>query len=422
MSQANEGRAALPSIFSRDLALLLLTEFSLMTCFYLLVSVVPLYAAHGGEASLRAGLATGVMMVSTVLAELAAPRLLARLGYRIVLITGALLLGLPALVLMASSALPLVLGVCLLRGIGLGVVVVSGSALAAELVPVERRSEGLGLYGVAADVPSVLGLSLGVWVSQHAGFDPVFLSSAAVALAAAAAASGLHGQRGRATASGRAPDASVLRRRAGVLRGMRADGLDRPVAVFGATTLAAGVVVTFLPLAVPSRSGSLAAAALLSYSAAAPLTCWLAGRYGDRHGSGSLLVPVIAVSAVGLAGLVAVHNPAAVIIGMTLFGAGFGAAQNVTIALMMGRVPPTDFGRASALWNLAYDAGIGTGAVGFGLLAQAVGYRAGFAVTTAVLLAALLPAWRDQAGTRVPSALVQPRSGNDNAVAPGRRN
>jgi predicted MFS family arabinose efflux permease len=83
---------------------------------------------------------------------------------------------------------------------------------------------------------------------------------------------------------------------------------------------------------------------------------------------------------------------------MTLFGAGFGAEQNVTLTLMLERVPRTEFARVSVLWNLAYDAGMGAGAVVFGLLVSATSYLAGFAVITAVLVAGLIPAWRDQAG------------------------
>ncbi|MFG1825926.1 hypothetical protein ACGFIJ_25880 [Microbispora bryophytorum] len=85
-------------------------------------------------------------------------------------------------------------------------------------------------------------------------------------------------------------------------------------------------------------------------------------------------------------------NPLAVVAGMGLFGIGFGMAQNATLALMFERVSVSDFGRVSALWNLAYD-GLGIVAAGFGLLAGPVGYPAGFALTADVLFAALAPAW-----------------------------
>jgi MFS family permease len=144
----------------------------------------------------------------------------------------------------------------------------------------------------------------------------------------------------------------------------------------------------------------LAALALLVQSCVTPLTRWGAGWYGDRHGSGHLLILAVLAAALGTAGLIWVSSPLAVVFGMGLFGIGFGVAQNVTLAVMFERVDAmgggtVGFGRVSALWNLAFDGGIGVGAIGFGLLAGPVGYPAGFAITAAVLITALAPAWRD---------------------------
>src|SRR5262249_37175199 len=120
----------------------------------------------------------------------------------------------------------------------------------------------------------------------------------------------------------------------------------------------------------------------------------------DRHGSSRLLVPAVAAAALGTAGLVWAGSPVAVIAGMGLFGAGFGAAQNVTLAVMFERVPPSEFGRVSALWNLAYDGGMGIGAVGFGRLVAWAGSPAAFGLTAAALAAAFLPAGQDDAVRR----------------------
>ena len=67
---------------------------------------------------------------------------------------------------------------------------------------------------------------------------------------------------------------------------------------------------------------------------------------------------------------------------------------------MLQRVPPSEFGRVSALWNLAYDGGMGIGAVGFGLVAGWAGYPAAFGLTAAILAAALIPASQDDAVRR----------------------
>ena len=82
-----------PRLLSRALLLYFAVTFGSMTGFYLLLSVVPLYATAAGAGRTGAGLTTGVLMLATVVAELATPALTARVGYRVVLGLGLVLLG-----------------------------------------------------------------------------------------------------------------------------------------------------------------------------------------------------------------------------------------------------------------------------------------------------------------------------------------
>jgi predicted MFS family arabinose efflux permease len=353
-----------------------------LTSVYLLLSVVPLYAASGGGGGTTAGTATGVLMLATVAGEVAMPRLSAAFGYRPLLAAGLILLGAPALALTASHDIAVILAVCAVRGFGFAIIVVAGGALVPALVPAERRGEGLGIFGIVAGVPAVAALPLGVWLVRHAGYPLVFVLGAAAALAGLAVIRGL--PRG-----GPAPD-----RRDGVLAGLRSPALRRPAIAFSVTAMASGVVVTFLPLAVTRSSGNLAAAALLAQAATATLARWWAGRHGDRHGPARLLIPGILAAAAGMLALTLRTSPAAVVGGMVLFGAGFGVSQNASMAFMIGQVTERRYGTVSALWNLGYDAATGAGAAGFGLLAPNAGYAAGFAVTAAVVVAGLIPAAR----------------------------
>lgn len=62
------------------------------------------------------------------------------------------------------------------------------------------------------------------------------------------------------------------------------------------------------------------------------------------------------------------------------------------------------FGTASALWNLAYDAGYGAGPAAFGLLVTHTGYPAAFAMTGTLMLAAIPLARRE--GSRGQDAII----------------
>ena len=76
------------------------------------------------------------------------------------------------------------------------------------------------------------------------------------------------------------------------------------------------------------------------------------------------------------------------------------------------RVPESGYGTVSALWNLAYDAGMGLGAAGFGAVTALTGYPASFALTGVLMLAALAPALRDRRATAAPPETATPAHGH----------
>ncbi|PBC61059.1 MFS transporter [Streptomyces sp. Tue6028] len=373
---------ARPRLVTRPLLLRFVSMVGASTGFFLLLSVVPRYATASG-----AGPATGALMLSTVLGELAAPRFVARYGHRFALVVGLVLLGAPALVLTLSHDLAWIVAVCLVRGLGFALTLVAGGALTASLIPAERRGEGLALVGVVSGVPSLIALPLGVWLATHVGYTPVAVAAGVAALASVASVPGLPGRQEPAP-GGEKP--------VGVVAGLRTGGLVRPAAVFAATAVATGIVVTFLPLAVPAALDGVVAVALFVQPAASTAARWVAGRHADRHGPARLVLPALVLSAVGMLVTAATGSAVAVLAGVALFGIGFGIAQNATLTLMYTRVSASGYGTVTALWNLAYDGGMGVGAVGFGALAGWTGYSWAFVLTAVLMLVALVPAVRDR--------------------------
>lgn len=380
-------------IVSAPLALVFAASFATLTSFYLLLSVTPLIAAGAAAGSAVAGLVTGALLLGTVAAELAASALMRRFRYRTLLVAGAALMGLPALALLAGDRLVVIVAVSLIRGFGFGLGTVVMGALATMLVPAQRRGEGLALDGVIDSLPGVVALPSGVWLAGHCGNAVVVLLAAGSALAPLAMFRWLPG-----TASPR----ELARGHGhgmGMLAALRQHGELRPALLFAATTVAAGVVVSFLPLAA-GAAGNVAAVGLLTQALTATIGRWWAGRHGDRHGHAGLLVPGLLIASCGMAVMIWPTAPAAVIGGMCLFGLGFGIIQNATIVLMIDRVPSSGVGAANAVWNLAYDSGYGAGPAVFGLFAGRIGYPAVFVLTSLVMLAALPAGLRERSRPR----------------------
>ncbi len=230
---------AQPRLLSLPLALTFLAEFTSLTSFFLLLSVLPMLASAAGASSSGAGLITGSLLLGTVAAEATATAGIRRFGYRAVLATGAVLLGAPALALLPREPQAVMMGVSFVRGVGFGLCGVTTGALTATLIPPGRRGEGLGLLGLVSGVPAVVALPAGVWLAGH------HLATAVAAIAAAAGLLPLTAIRwlpGRGQAHD-APPAARARRAPGA-------ALRLPL-IFAACTVAAGCA----RLVPPAREG-----------------------------------------------------------------------------------------------------------------------------------------------------------------------
>jgi MFS family permease len=373
-----------PPLVTRALVLRFVSIVASSIGFYLPLAAVPMYAAASGSAA-AGGLANGALLVATVAGELATPRFVARVGYRWALAIGLTLLGAPALVLLTTSTFGAVFAVNAVRGVGFAITVTAGGALTAQLIPDSRRGEGLALVGLVGGVPSLVALPFGAWAATHWGFGPVFVLTAVAPLLAVVTIPGLPGR------------PAVAGKHHGVVGSLRRPELSRPAVLFATSAAAAGVVVTFLPLALAHHAAWVAPLALLLQPSASTAGRWVAGRLGDRSGQQRLLAPGLALSIGGVVAMAVTGSDALVLAGAATFGAGFGVLQNATLSLMYTRVPAGGFSAVSAIWNAGYDLGMAVGAAGVSVLVTTVGYGPAFLVTALVMVPALWLARRETA-------------------------
>src|SRR5215212_4339642 len=317
---------------SRPMVLVFFASVFTMIGFYLLLSVVPLYAEEAGGGNSGAGLATAAFMFSTVLAQVGMPRVMPRFGYRAVLAAGLLLLGLPAFLYIPLGEVPAILAVTLVRGVGFGAAI---GALAPLLA-----------FAAALEISS--------------------------------------------------PDRHEEREGAGFLSLFGRPSLLRIFLLFSSCTAASGVVVTFLPLSAPGPGLFSAATALLIIGFSATFFRWWAGRLGDRRDPRVLLAPGLLCAALGMVALSL--EGFALLGGALLFGAGFGMLQNTTLLLTMERVPKSEYGLGSTVWNVAFDAGTGAGAFVFGFVVGAAGFAWAYVLCAVLLVVTLGLVPRTRAG------------------------
>ena len=346
--------------------------------FCLTLASLPVYAVRGGAAESTAGVVTAVFLGVTIAVQSTIPALTSRFGMGPVLVAGLVAIGLPSPLHVLDDGLLWLSALSVVRGAGFAVLTVLGATLAARVASQARRGESIGIYGLAIAVPNLIAVPGGValvldghigWLSWLAA-SPVLGILLVPRLLRSVAAEPPAGPAG----SGRAAARAAL----------------TPSAVLFVVTLAGGGLVTFLPIERPD--GVLATVALLLFGVTTALSRWRAGLLADRLGSRLLLPLAVVLTAAGLVGCAAglVAGDAWVLVGAAVFGAGYGATQNLTLLTAFARAGERGTTAASAMWNAAFDGGTGAGALLLGLLGAGIGLPWSYVVVAAVL-AAVVP-------------------------------
>lgn len=379
VSVANDRR---PLALQWPCARMMLMAVAGFTGFFVTLPSLPAYVASGGNSTASAGATTTVMLAATVLFQPVVPALLRRLSTPATAAIGLVVLGLPAPLLIWASSGAGLYSICVLRGVGFAVFTVAGAFMASEVAPPGRQGEAAGLYGLAAGIPYVTMIPLGVLLLHAVGFWPI---AAIAGLPAVGAALAWGGGWRRVVPEPAHWVATGATKRA-IVRSMP------PAAVLYAITIAGGAVVTILPIVC---SELVATVGLGMFAVAATLARWQAGAQVDRPGRPWLLAGACAIAIAGLLALSAgLGGPfdGVVLAACAVLGVGYGAVQCLTLVYSFARTTASERPVASAVWNGAFDAGTATGAVLIGaLIATGIGWWATFAVL-AGLVVAVMPA------------------------------
>ncbi len=360
-----------------DLAVLSVFGFS---GYAALLATAPLWAVNGGATAAGSGLVNGVLLAATVLAQLAVPRALASWGTGRVLVAGLLLLGVPAPAYLLSDGLGWILGLSAVRGLGFGILTVVGSAVAAHLVPADRRGAAIGVYGLAVAVPNLLLLPGSVPVVSRWGFASVLWAAALPVLGVPPAL------RLAKVLRDSGHDRPVAADEGSPMRWRTLRGTVPPTVVLFSVTMAGGAVLTFAPQLTDSATAALV---LLTMGITAALSRWLIGALADRRGARPFLAPMLTCAAAAMAlcaWAVAGEQRVVLIVAATVLGLCYGALQNLTLIVAFAAVGPQQLPAASAVWNIGFDTGTAAGAVLAGVLATAYSFPVSLATTAAFCL------------------------------------
>ena len=366
--------SARPRLWGRDFTLTLLGTFAFFASFFYLLSVLPDYIDGIGGAKWQVGAIVGGFSAVPLLIRPFAGRWSDR-GRRKLMMRAGLVITAASLALMVLSAdLLSLFALRVVQGIGMATFPTAAGSMVAEVTPEPRRGEGLGFFGMASNGSQMIAPAIGIAIASRWGFDAVFLVSAATALAALLIVEPVAEPPTQPAAT--LDEAPTLIPRAAIF----------PMAIFLTVTFAFTATAAFLPLLSSDRGLGNAGLFFVALGATSFLLRPLSGLGADRFGRLAVAVPGLLFTAVAMWTLAVAQDAATLIAAGPALGAGLAAAHTALFALSLDRVPASQLGGATAVFQLSWDLGGTAGGLALGVVASVAGVAAVYWLAGAVAL------------------------------------
>ena len=291
--------------------------------------------------------------------------------------------GVPMLVVLASA----------LSGVALSTFTTAASTYIAYTVPVARRAEAVGYYGVLQGVAQGFGAGVAIVIIDGLGFGTLYAIAAVATVIAALLSLGLR-------EGGRPKSATPMGIGFRLHRGVVAPSLAQYAVIVGN-----GAAFSFIPLLGIARGVANPGLYFTAVAISSIVARLLTGRIADRHGRFTAIVPGMIVTAAGMYIVSSAASVEAFVLAGVAVGIGFATAQPALQALAIDLAQPAERGAAMATFWAFTDFGVITGSFVSGQIAAVAGFGAVFVVSSVmplVAVAGLLAWWQ----LRRPAALA----------------
>jgi MFS family permease len=248
----------------------------------------------------------------------------------------------------------------LLHGFSTGFKPTATAAFVADIVPVAKRGEAMGLLGVTGSLGMAAGPALGSWVAQYFSLNVMFYCSSAAALLSLLV---------QGTLTETLPRPQRQRFSLSLLK-LQWDEIIEPRVLSPAVVtllclLPYGAVLTVIPdqSRLLGLTGSTKGLFYICYTVASLAVRLVAGKASDTHGRVPVLRWSASILAVGLAVLVWSPSVPVFLIGAVIFGIGTGLNSPTLYAWTIDLSLPERRGRGVATMYIFLEVGIGIGAL-----------------------------------------------------------
>lgn len=354
-------------LWTKNFVFVFLSNLFLFLGFQMLIPTLPVYVSQHGGSSSAIGLVTGIFTFSALLIRPFSGAALDTMDKKTILAMGVILcLSVIGGYHWAVTAV-MVLSLRVIHGLGWGISTTTYGTIASDLVPVSRRGEGMGYFGMSSTIAMSLGPIFGIWLMRHYGFATLFALSALSTLLALLLSQVISVPTKTETKPSNQEAGSLVSRLIEksalfpsflmLLLGLTYGGIAAFITLFGKEAGIENVGWFFL------------FNALLSF-----LVRPFSGKIFDQKGPFWVLTLGAASCIIGLALLSSASTTTQLILAAIFYGIGFGSILPSIQAWVINRAIPSRRGAANATFYSAFDLGIGGGAIILSIIAGLTNY------------------------------------------------
>jgi MFS family permease len=369
------------SIWNRNFILNLAVTFSLFLSMYMLLPTLPIYARTLGGNETIAGTIVGLFTLSSVLVRPLFGNLLDRQGRKLILITGIIISIIAILAHNLAFHLVTLMVLRVIHGIGWGASTTATLTIASDLIPAEKRNEGMGFYGISSIIAMSLGPALGLSLLNYS-FSMLITASTILAALGLFVTFFINYEKSQNKIVRKAetrPGKVVIFEKTAI----------PPALVLLFITLTYGGIVSFIPLYAGNRGIQNIGLFFTVYAIVLLISRPLIGRLADRYGGRKFVAPGILLIAAALVLLVKADSLPLFLLSGIVYGLGFATVQPILNAVVVSLAPPERRGAANATFSTAMDLGIGIGSILLGFIVQKAGYEYMYGISAIIPLLAI---------------------------------
>ena len=348
MSEASSTPGGQPPLITRDF-LLLIGGHLLQALGYASMPLLPLYLDHLGASRTEIGVIMAEAAVGGLLSRPAVGWALDVIGRRRTLIAGtALVAGGAAGVGLVTEVGPLLHALRILFGIGIGILFTGYFTLAADIVPGQRRTEGLAIFGISGLVPLAINPLVGSLDLHPAELRGVFPLVGVVVAASLAALVLLRGPRHEGGATEQYHPMAAI-------RALRQFSLWPVWLVTVVFSVPVAVFLAFANVAAVARGLDNPGTLWLTFAGGATLVRLFGARLPQRLGEHNMVAPALAMYVMGLVMMGRAGSATGFLVAGLLGGLGHGYGFPVIVSQVVERAPRRVRGTAMATYTALFD-------------------------------------------------------------------